>query len=105
MSDAPARRSRSAATFEDGVDLGAVLQDFPGADKTCRHHERIPCSESTALAALTLYYHPPGGHHAQLVLGVAHVPFAARGGPAAGEKLLGSIGEVVAYLQLRAAGE
>src|SRR5690242_7258859 len=93
--------SASAARLEDRVDLAAVLHHFPDTAEAGRHHERIAGTEAGTLAALVLDHHAPGGHDAQLVLGIAHAPFAARRRPAAGEELLARVAEVVAHLQLR----
>src|SRR3984893_678202 len=104
MSYGGARRA-SAACFEYRVDLRAVLYDFPGADKAGGDHERVPRSEAAALAAGALNGDTPRGHHAQLVLGVTHAPFAAARRPAAGEELLAGVGEEIAHQQLWCAAD
>src|SRR6516165_8883082 len=95
----------SAARLEDGVDLRAVLDDLPGAGEAGRDHERIAGSKAAALAARALDGDLAGGHHAQLILGVAHAPFTARRRPAPGKKLLTDVAEIIAHLQLRPAGD
>src|SRR5215469_8761958 len=103
-----AERRRSATGFnngaelclvrlEDGVDLGAVLDDLPGAAETGRDQEHIAGTEAAALAARVLDHYLPGSHDAQLVLGVAHTPFSARGRPAPGEELLARVTEIIAH--------
>src|SRR6202023_4125362 len=99
MSYGGARRA-SAACFEHRVDLRAVLYDFPRADKAGGDHERVPGSEAAALAGGALNGDAPRSHHAQLVLGVTHAPFAAARRPAAGKELLAGGGEENAHLQL-----
>src|SRR5262249_20087485 len=90
---------KSAARLEDRVDLGALLDDLPGTGEAGGNHEGIARTEAAALAAGALYDDPSGGHDAQLVLGVAHAPFAARRRPAPGEELLAAVDEIVAHLQ------
>src|SRR5437868_13002876 len=95
----------SRAGFEDGVDLGAILENFPGAGKARGHDESIAGPECTALARLALDHNTPSGDHAQLVLGIAHAPLAARSRPATGEELLTRVGEVIPHAMLGRAGD
>src|SRR5215472_13998681 len=95
----------SAAGFEDRVDLRAVLGDLPGTGEACGDHEGVPGTEAHALAAATFDDNPARSHHAQLILGVTHAPFAARGRPSPGKELLTRVAEVVAHLQFRRPGD
>src|SRR5579859_689910 len=95
----------SAARFEDRVDLAAVLEHLPGAAEAGRDHEGITRTEARALPGGTLDHDPAPRHDAQLVLGVAHPPFAARRGPAPGEELLARVRVEVLHAELGGAGD
>src|SRR5207302_11003860 len=56
-----------------------------------------------AVARLAFNHNTPRSDHAQLVFGIAHAPLAARSRPAAGEKLLTRVGEVVPHAMLGSA--
>src|SRR5437016_12154918 len=98
------RRDRGAAwsraRFEDCVNLGAILENFPGAGKARGHDKSIAGSERSALARLAFNHNAPRGDHTQLILGIAHAPLAACSRPATGEKLLTRIGEVIPHAML-----
>src|SRR5262249_38093304 len=99
-----AGRARSGAGLEDRVDLGAVLQHFPGADEAGGDHEGIARTEGCALPVCALDDDTSLRHDAQLVLRIAHAPLAAARRPAPGEELLRGIAEEVAHLELRLTG-
>ena len=90
------RRDRGAAwsraRFEDCVNLGAILENFPGAGKARGHDKSIAGSERSALARLAFNHNAPRGDHTQLILGIAHAPLAACSRPATGEKFLTRVG-------------
>src|SRR3954452_17024283 len=65
-----------SARLEDGVELGAVLEDFPGAFEPGRYDECLTGREFPALAVPVLEDDAPLRQAAELRLGIADAPLA-----------------------------
>src|SRR5688572_30145977 len=83
------------ACLKQGVELGAILDDFPGAFESSGDHEPLAGAEFPALSRRILEHHAAAGQAAELGLRVTDAPFAARAGPDAAVELLRRIGEEV----------
>src|SRR5690242_12518040 len=68
----------SGARLENSVELAAILEHLPGACESRRDDERVSSGELAALAILRLDRDTSGEEMAQLVLGIANAPAAAR---------------------------
>ena len=93
------------ARLKDGVKLGAILDDFPGALEARWHYETGAGTELPAIARQILEHHAAASEAAELGLGITNAPLAARARPASGEELLRGIGEVVGDGLPRVAGD
>ncbi len=94
-----------SARLKDGVKLGAILEDFPGAFEARWHHESGTGTEFPAIALPVFEHDAATSEAAELRLGVTDAPLAGGARPAAGEELLGGIGEVIGDGLPRVAGE
>ena len=81
--------------LEDRVDLAAVFNDLPGADKSRRYHETVADTEFPTLSLLVGQSHAPFEQMAEFAFRVVDGPDPARGRPYAGEKLLTGIAEMI----------
>ena len=94
-----------SARLENGVKLGAILDDFPGALEARRHYETSPGAKLPAIARQILEHDPASYEAAELGLRISNAPLSASTGPAAGTELLRRIGEVIRDGLLRVADD
>src|SRR5687767_9956453 len=81
--------------LEDRIKLHAILHYLPRAFEPGGNHERVACTELVDATIQGSEAHLSTRDVAELALGIAHAPLAARAGPAAGEELVGGVAEVV----------
>jgi hypothetical protein len=91
--------------LEDRVELAAVFDDLPGADKSRRHHETVADAEFPALSLLVGQSYAPFEQMAKLAFRVVDAPDPACGRPYAREKLLAGIAEMIPDRQPRLAAD
>ena len=84
-----------SARLKDGVKLGAILDDFPGALEARRHYKTSPRTKLPAIARQILEHDAAGYEAAELRFGITNTPLSGGAGPVSGEELLRWIGEVV----------
>src|SRR5690349_18832194 len=83
------------AALKKGVELGAVLDDFPGSLEAGGYDEALAGAELPAVSLRVLEDDATARQAAELRLGVPDAPFAARARPATAVELLARVGEVV----------
>src|SRR5262245_66398582 len=91
-----AETARTAASgwsgrLEDRVELAAVLDHFPGAFESARHHEAVPGGELPHFAIHTGHAHASFSEMAELMLRITDTTLATRAGPHAGKEMNASI--------------